>query len=310
MQIFTQFSPELESLWQHAYKESIRPWPFYLYDWHKTWYEHLGATTRLLVYAGKDPAVIVPLTVTGDTVSFTGGGEIADYLDAIGSREIKDDAWKFVIDDLPKHGVASLKLRNIPADSRSIPFFRNLPGATVTEEDSTPILMLPESFDAYQSALDRKKRHELRRKMRRFEKVNPDIAFRVLEGPDISIPRLLELMKLDPQKQDFLSVQMESFFLQLPHISGLKLVQFCLGNHTDPAANTLAFAYNDALLLYNSGYNPDIDGAGFYVKTKSIEWAIENGYRTYNFLQGKERYKYELGGQDFPVYRIDMPLSA
>ncbi len=33
--------------------------------------------------------------------------------------------------------------------------------------------------------------------------------------------------------------------------------------------------------------------------------AIKDGKKIYNFLQGDERYKYEMGGEDRFVYRVE-----
>ena len=76
-------------------------------------------------------------------------------------------------------------------------------------------------------------------------------------------------------------------------------------------AAVLCFIYNRTLFLYNSGFNEaSYSGAGFYIKAMSIKYAIEASCTTYNFLQGKERYKYELGAKDSAVFRIDITVNA
>jgi len=309
MRVFTQFSSSLHQLWDNAFQQAEYPWPFYLYSWHEAWQKHFGGDLRLLIYTEEKIPLVIPLAINdmGEAV-FTGGMEIADYLDAIGPENAKTDAWTAVLAELKKNKATHLVLRNIPDGSKTLEFFRKLPQAVVIKEDAIPILTLPSSFDIYQESLDRKKRHELRRKMRRFEKEYPDPSLRVHTGPDVSIPRLFDLMKNDPDKQKFLSSAMQSFFLSLPRISGLALVQFCIGKPPNPYANTLAIQHDTSLLLYNSGYDPIINGAGYYLKTRIIAWAIENGYKTFNFLQGNERYKYDLGGSNTFVYRVELPF--
>lgn len=76
-----------------------------------------------------------------------------------------------------------------------------------------------------------------------------------------------------------------------------------------PAAATLSFIEDGVSFLYNSGFDRECcQNAGFYLKTMSIKRAIENGLKEYNFLQGSERYKYDLGGKDFFVYTIYLRL--
>ena len=61
--------------------------------------------------------------------------------------------------------------------------------------------------------------------------------------------------------------------------------------------------------LYNSGFDKEkYDSVGLYIKALNIKQAIAHGKKTYNFLQGNERYKYELGAHDFFVYTIEMKL--
>lgn len=88
-----------------------------------------------------------------------------------------------------------------------------------------------------------------------------------------------------------------------------------MGNITEllvekaPAAAMLTFSVGDTLMGYNSGFDePKFSGSGFYLKAKMLARAEGQGFKKFNFLQGNERYKYELGGKDFYVYRIDVTL--
>lgn len=75
-------------------------------------------------------------------------------------------------------------------------------------------------------------------------------------------------------------------------------------NHA--VAAMLWFREEDMIMTYNSGYSESL--AGFYLKARHMLQAAERGIKKYNFLQGNERYKYELGGKDFLVYRADILL--
>jgi CelD/BcsL family acetyltransferase involved in cellulose biosynthesis len=112
-------------------------------------------------------------------------------------------------------------------------------------------------------------------------------------------------MKLDPRKKEFLSPDMERFFRKI-HSMGTITELRVSGT---PAAAILAFRVGDTLMSYNSGFDDtNFSGSGYYLKAMHIKRATESGIKTYNFLQGNERYKYELGGRDFFVYRIDVAL--
>jgi len=47
---------------------------------------------------------------------------------------------------------------------------------------------------------------------------------------------------------------------------------------------------------------------GVLCKVFSIEKAIEDGCRRYDFLKGAEVYKKRIGGQELPLYRCRVEL--
>lgn len=306
MQVFTQFDKKLITLWESALsKEPIR-WPFLTPSWHQAWQQHLAGSDTLVILGDEAKRVVLPLARTGDAVHFTGGEETADYLDAIGPEADKGALWQEAVSILKTNGATSLTLRNIPKTSESLTFFRTLPSASVEQEDATPILTLSKSFEEYLAVLGRKERHEMRRKLRRFDEVYPGSTFRVEVHPDIEL--LIGLMRKNHDKQEFLTPEMVNFFRALPAVLGEALQQFTLIRNDTPVASTIAFVVNQSLLLYNSGYDPSAEGSGWYLKSKLIDWAMRQKYTEINFLQGKERYKYDLGAKDFLVYRVTLSL--
>src|SRR3989344_1324284 len=142
MRLFSQFTAELEPIWERVLSLEPTRWPFFTFAWHRTWQKHLGNDEQLAIMYDPDASVIIPLALQNGTAHFTGGEEIADYLDAIGSEEKKAAAWQSALPLLKQHGAARLLLRNIPSASPTIEYFRNLSGADITQEDTTPILTL------------------------------------------------------------------------------------------------------------------------------------------------------------------------
>lgn len=281
MAVYSQFNEELRNLWPKTIM------PFSTFEWHKTWFEHFGKGEQLAIIAHGD--AVVPLAIHDGIAHFTGGEEIADYLDAVGPVD-----WNYVQKVLRECGATKLMLRNIPEGSPTLSHFSH------ELEDTTPILKLPDSFDGYVNALGRKERHELRRKMRRFEEEHQNIRMEEYEDMEL----LLTLMGKNNEKKAFLTPLMKDFFRKLPSVAPIR--QFVLFVNGNPVATTLAFEIEQSLLLYNSGYS--VEGSGFLLKTKIIEWAIQNNYTSLNFLQGNERYKYDLGAVDFSVYRVTLPI--
>ena len=70
-------------------------------------------------------------------------------------------------------------------------------------------------------------------------------------------------------------------------------------------ASPSALKTKTRVLLYNSGYDPDLSflSMGLISKALVLRNAIEEGRRHLDFLRGNEPYKYDLGGRDVDVHR-------
>jgi CelD/BcsL family acetyltransferase involved in cellulose biosynthesis len=70
------------------------------------------------------------------------------------------------------------------------------------------------------------------------------------------------------------------------------------------AAMTMGFDYDDSHYLYNSAYDPQFSdlSVGLLCKVLCLKESIEKGRKKWNFLKGAEPYKYQLGGQEVPLY--------
>jgi hypothetical protein len=270
--------------------------PFSTYDWVSIWHETIGKDWEPYILNINDE-VIAPFARKNNVILFAGGDEVADYLDIVGASEAKTKAWPEIIEFLTSDGVTSLHLNNIPQDSPTLSFFKSY-----EKEDTTPMMTLPPT-------LDKKYRHEMERKIRKFEREQSDIKIYDSTDPVADTGLFLSLMKLDERKKRFLTLDMESFFHTMIETFQKNIALTILTITGAPAAAMLAFHYGDTLMGYNSGFNEErFSGAGFYLKAMHIKRAIASGIKTYNFLQGNERYKYELGGKDFFVYKIDSTL--
>jgi CelD/BcsL family acetyltransferase involved in cellulose biosynthesis len=295
---------ESEALWQQLrVKESIL-YPFSSHAWHSAWHRIVSPESVVRVYS--NASVFVPLVIENGTAHFSGGEEIADYQDAYGDESQKRTFWEELLATLKDEGIQKMVLRNIPATSPTIEILGGL-GALAQIEDSTPTMMLPATEELYLGSLDRKDRHEFKRKIKKFELTYPDTTFSV--SNTIDTEALLTLMKKDADKANFLTPKMEEFFYAIPTLADVTPLQANIVTLAgDLISTVLLFAVDKTVLLYNSGFDASYQGAGFYLKAKTILWAIQEGYIEYNFLQGKERYKYELGGKDLSIYTVEHSL--
>jgi hypothetical protein len=300
---------ESKLLWDKIYKQNALSLPFSTWDWHNDWYKILGNGWEPFCLS-VDDLIVAPFARKGDTVIWSGGEEISDYQDLIGGNHEKKAAWNQILVFLKEQGIKTITLRNIPHNSETLTYFQSLSPTSVEKEDTTPTMTLPASWDAYRESLSHKYKHELERKLRKVQREHPDVQVMESTHPAEDIHAFLELMQKDEAKKKFLTPDVQVFFTTIAktfskHIS---LLFVTLGDKK--IATTFSFIYNDTSYLYNSGFDKACcANAGFYLKAVSIERAIEKGLKHYNFLQGSERYKYELGGIDFPIYTITYTLS-
>ena len=299
---FPSFDPQV---WDKAASFNQHSFPFSTYAWHKHWqsvFGNEGENYTLLV----NNEIMAPLLRVQNTLCFSGGKEISDYMDILGPNELKAQAWEEILEYMKKDGVKNIEFNNIPESSASAQFFG---GNEKTQEDTTPFFELPRTWDEYVKKLNKHSRHELRRKLRNFENEHEELVIVESTQPHQDINELLRLMCFAEGKKQFLTPQMEIFFRGLPAVFPTSTSLLFLEVDGKNIASTLSFITDTELLLYNSGADlRQYSISGFYLKANSIQWAIEHKLKVYNFLQGNERYKYDLGGKDFPVYTVRKTL--
>jgi CelD/BcsL family acetyltransferase involved in cellulose biosynthesis len=72
------------------------------------------------------------------------------------------------------------------------------------------------------------------------------------------------------------------------------------------AASLVSFSDDQGIYLYNSSYDPHLAEAspGIAIVGTLIEQAIAEGLPRFDFLKGAETYKFRLGAEARPLYRI------
>jgi CelD/BcsL family acetyltransferase involved in cellulose biosynthesis len=180
----------------------------------------------------------------------------------------------------------------------------------LNDEEVSPYIPLPADWEGYLATLDKKDRHELRRKRRRLETAG---GWTVREATPATLAADLEVFfdlhaKSSKAKADFLTAEKEDFFrhicadMQRAGWLSLRTLVF----QERPAAAALAFVYDRKLLAYNSGYEPEFAGlsVGLVMMSELIRSAIEDGLSEVDFLRGNEKYKYDLGARDIPLTHL------
>jgi hypothetical protein len=299
---------EAITIWEHAYQQNSIHAPFLTRAWHKTWFHSLGSAYTPLIL-NIDNALLAPFAQKGTQILFSGGDEIADYIDIIGPDKLKISAWQQIFSFLQSLHIEKISLRNIPQNSSTKLFFETQKNTVIEKEDPTPLFSLPATWETFVESLSKKYRHELERKIRKFEREHPTAKIIQSNNPTQEIQLLFQLMEQDEEKKLFLTNEMKMFFMKLTETFSQEIQLLYISQNNECIAATLSFIHDKTSYLYNSGFNKEkYANAGFYLKSMTIKQAIEQKLLQYNFLQGNERYKYELGGQDFSVYSVTCSL--
>ncbi|MBL8089681.1 MAG: GNAT family N-acetyltransferase [Anaerolineales bacterium] len=334
--LLNDFSQIDSNEWNALLKNSIQDTPFLRYEYQNTWWQHKGGgewkdAKLLLVTARENNQLIgiAPLFIATyenePALLLNGSIEISDYLDVIVK---KDDHAKFIsglLDFLASKLTGAGEPR--PYDWKKIDWY-NLPDDSPTllalKEEATkrgwthheevyrptPRVALNGSFEDYLSRIEKKQRHEIRRKMRRAAESELNVKF-VLVGQDADIEKeintFFELMIQDPNKAEFLHPAMREQMTAVLH-EAYKNNYLWLGFLEIDGVKTAAslnFDYENKLWGYNSGVSRghmDLS-PGWVLLSHTIQWCCDNGRYEFDFMRGDEDYKYRFGGVNRFVMR-------
>lgn len=302
---------------QSALRESI----FLTLGWQRAWWRHLGRGELWLLAAhAEDGALrgIVPLSLYEGRLALLGCIEVGDYLDMIGAPQHAEAVWGAALDFLCGPSAPSwevLYLCSIHDASPTRAVLLRLAQARglrleVQEQDACPVVPLPATWEEYLARLDGKQRHEIRRRLRQAN-ANPDIGWTIADPSQnlmAEVEDFIALMRAShPDKDAFMTDAMQAFFREVAHEAAARgaLQLAFLTVRGQKAATLFNFDWQNRVLVYNSGFDPrrfpDL-GAGFLLTVYTIQHAIAQGREAYDFMRGREAYKYRFGGQDVSVW--------
>ena len=330
--LHTRFPDGLESEWNNLLAESAVHVPFLRYEYLQAWWSGRGGgewpleAQLAIVTAHQDGrlAGIAPLFHTPDydgrpCLMLLGAVEISDYLDLIARPGDLDEFVSGLLAFLPTADLPAwdaLELPNLLDSSPSLPALERAAGNNgwnyqVQQLQHSPYIPLPGDWETYLAGIDKKQRHEIRRKMRRAEEMPVPAQWYIVHetaGLDGEIEDFMNLMAQDPEKAFFLTPAMRD---QMRTITRCAFEQGCLHLsfltvNGEKAAGYLSFDYLNRLWVYNSGldrrfmeYSP-----GWVLLGYLLQWANENGYAEFDFMRGDEDYKYRFGAVDRFVMRV------
>ena len=321
--IFETLEPEWNALLARSVSDTL----FLTYDWQRTWWKHLGNDKLCVITIREDDGTLLGIAPLFEesgrdgtkSLSLVGCVDVSDYLDLIVATGHEARVYAALLDTLTRADFPAwdwLHLCTLPAASPANTQLKALAESCNLKvqhglHDVSPMIELPATWDAYLETLDKKQRHEVRRKLRRVEEA-PTRWYTIdaADTLDQTVADFVELHKKSrPDKNLFMDARMQGFFGEMARAlfaRGWLQLSF-LEVSGARAAAIMNFVYHNDVLVYNSGYDPIQYGAyspGIVLFARSIQDAIAAKRRRYDFLRGNEEYKYRFGAHDTQVMEL------
>ena len=335
LQLYQTFPDTLKDEWNNLLAEFVTHVPFLRYEYLKTWWQTRGGgewpdSAQLAIVVARQNgrlSGIAPLFTAEwegkPTLLLLGSIEISDYLDLIARP---DDLSPFIEQLLPflanpengLQGWERLDLYNVLEDSpvlQCLQYTAQKYGWGYRDEPFRPAMTiaLPSDWETYLAGIDKKQRHEIRRKMRRAYNGEVAVRWYMANDPatiDAEIDAFMLLMGTDPEKASFLTPLMRENFRETIRCAFNEtcLLLAFLEIDNKKAAAYLSFDYINQLWVYNSGIDFDYMeySPGWVLLGELLKWAIENGKKTFDFMRGDEDYKIRFGAKKRDVMRVTL----
>ena len=326
------FSELDQTGWNTLLSKSISNVPFLRHEYLSVWWETRGGgewpqAELVLISARENDRLIgiAPLFIAEyegkQTILLLGSIEISDYLDLIVRA---DDLPRFLSELLDYLGSTSaltwsaIDWYNLPESSPTLAALEAESAKRGWDYKTEPFrpslsVPLPGDFEAYLMNIDKKQRHEIRRKMRRAEADERDVRWYIVEDEtklEAEIDAFLSLMANDHHKEEFLSEVMRAQMRASVHAAfGAGWLQLAfLEVDGVKAAGYLNFDYGNHIYVYNSGLDFDYGdlSPGWVLLGYLLQWANENGRAEFDFMRGDEDYKVKFGSVKRDVMRVSL----
>lgn len=308
---------EVRDEWNALVESSSQKSVFLTNEWFCTWFDSFGESYKLsvLLFRNKNDHLsgAAPLMETSEGIKFIASHEVTDYCDFIIEQGREEDFFRTFLEYWKKEfeEKSCLHLINIREESPTLSVLPRTADESdlkysVFETEVAPGLNLPLTYESYIKSLERKNRHELRRKKKKIDSQREFTHKRVNdpEGVSVNINIFMDLhKKSSSSKREFWQEKgMEKFFRTITALFAANgWIEFnVLYFQDDPAAVLLNIIYHDEILFYNIAFNSNYApfSPGIYLFNQSIRQAIEDNLSRADFLRGKEKYKYYFGAKE------------
>lgn len=330
-----EFPRDLQKEWDALLAESTADVPFLRFECLQKWWETRGGgewpqaeLAIITAHEGGSLCGVAPLFVAVHqqrrSLLLLGSIEVFDYLDLIARPASLPDFVDALLEFLVQADLAweALDLYNLIDFSPTLEILKascEQRGWQYQSENiqPSPYIPLPADWETYLAGIKKKQRHEIRRKMRRFEELEVPTRWYVVQEEETlaaEMDNFLALMEQEQAKTKFLTPSMREFMHHVARCafqSGILHLSF-LEVDGEKAAAKFLFNYRNRLWAYNSGVDRRFyeQSPGWVLLGYILQWATEQGIEEFDFMRGDEEYKYRFGAIDrFVVRATILPVE-
>ena len=296
---------------------------------HEAWWIGYGAEATDVSLAVYDAAgtlfAYLPLMLRPDGVRYLGATYHIDYATVL--IDLSNPESSAAMDALVAHlltDASALDLRRLRrADKAHELLMRALTAntthtATTSIEEPAPAIDLTNitTFDEHLERIDKKDRHEIRRKVRRGEGAGVTIT-----AKQHAVDDLAEFIKLHRARwghhglftEDEKGARDETFMRELFARAPENLITIAVARNQEFGAFAAGLFLRDAtgIRYWNAGGELAARSLspGILLFAHGLQMAIAERKQTFDFLRGNESYKYEVGATDVDVLMITVPAA-
>jgi CelD/BcsL family acetyltransferase involved in cellulose biosynthesis len=315
--LFASFRDE----WDELLESSASKCLFLTWEWLYTWWKHLALDRRLFLLTVRENdllTAILPLasrradpqgTFLFETAEFLGTGTVgSDYLDVVVRRGHEPQALEALADALSRrHGRLVLSQAKEHASHASALADLLSRRGWRTNARTTSICpyidLARHDWESYLASLGASHRYNFRRRLRGLSKQH-EMKLETASSEEGRARILEALFRLHHRRWStrggsdaFQSQRLLAFHRELSAIAlqrgwlRLNLLQV----DGEPAASVYGFLYDGVFYFYQSGFDPRFakESVGLVALGLTIQGAIGEGAREFDFLHGDEAYKFQ-----------------
>jgi CelD/BcsL family acetyltransferase involved in cellulose biosynthesis len=316
---------EIKERWDKLLHSSGQECPFLTYEWISSWWECFSEDNSLEILLLKDkkenPVGIAPLMTKKNSLRFIASEEVSDYCDFVIEKGRNEEFFKNVLNHIEKTHpeIEKIDLMNIKSTSQTLDILPRIASewgysCTKSEIEVAPVLELPSSYEHYLGNLSKKRRHELRRKLRRMESLEGIRVEKITDTKDLPeyIDKFIALhrQRSSSKAKFWEKLKMTAFFHEMARRFSLrKWIELNVLFFEDRIlAALLSFTHADRIYFYNVAFDKDFArySPGIYLFDQSIQEAISSRKKCADFLRGREDYKYYFGAEDSKLFRLEL----